>query len=221
MAADVLRVRVGITNSFVLRERGTVVVDPGGPPGSRAALRRILHHLGTPPRLDLIVVTHGHFDHREAAGRLRDATGAPVAVHRADLSLLDGGVPTWPRGVTPWGRMLRAALGPLVATFRAASLEPDLLLDDDGLDLARYGVTGHVVHTPGHTRGSVSVVLSSGQAMVGDLAMNRLPLCWRPSFGIFAEEPERHRASWHRLVELGVRTAYPAHGRPFVVSTLG
>lgn len=220
MAIEVRRVRVGITNAFVLRDRGTVVVDPGGPPSGKAAVRRILSLLGAPPRLDLIVITHGHVDHRSAAARLRDATGAPVAVHRGDLPLLVAGPPIWPGGVTPWGRLLRAALDPLVASMRAEALRADLLLDDQGLDLGPYGVTGRVLHTPGHTAGSVSVVLASGEAFVGDLAMNRLPLCRRPSLGIFAEAPRQQCASWQSLVDRGVRTAYPAHGRPFPVAAM-
>ncbi len=218
MAVEVLRVRVGITNVYVLRDRGTVVVDPGGPPGGGAAVRRILPLLGIPPRLDLIVITHGQVDHRNAAAKLRDATGAPVAVHRADLPLLVAGPPIWPGGVTPWGRLLRAALDPLVSSITAEHLRADMLLDDQGLDLAAYGVPGRVLHTPGHTQGSVSVVLASGEAFVGDLAMNRLPLCWRPSLGIFAESPQQLRTSWQFLVGHGVRTVYPAHGRPFPVS---
>jgi len=220
VAVEIRRVRAGITNTFVLRERGTVVVDPGGPSGGRAALRRILTFLGTPPRLDLVLITHGHFDHRAAADMLRAATGAPVAVHQADVHLLVAGRPIWPGGVTRWGRVLRRALGPVVGAMRARSLEPDVLVDDEGIDLWAYGVSGRVVHTPGHTRGSVSVVLTSGDAFVGDLAMNRLPLCLRPSLGLFAEDPLELRASWQRLIDLGVRMVYPAHGRPFPASAL-
>ncbi len=93
--------------------------------------------------------------------------------------------------------------------MRAEHLHADLLLDDRGLDLAAYGVPGRVLHTPGHTQGSVSVVLASGEAFVGDLAMNRLPLCRRPSLGIFAEAPQQQSASWQSVVAHGVRTVYP------------
>jgi glyoxylase-like metal-dependent hydrolase (beta-lactamase superfamily II) len=42
----------------------------------------------------------------------------------------------------------------------------------------------------------------------------------RPRFGVFAHEPELVPASWRRLLEMGVRTVYPAHGRPFPASAL-
>jgi hydroxyacylglutathione hydrolase len=222
MSATILRTRVGITNVYVLHERGTVVVDPGGPPNrhlAARALRRILGLLGSPPRADLIVLTHAHFDHFTAAPSLRTMTGARVAVHRADAPWLKTGKAVWPDGVTAWGTIVHAALAPIVMRAAVPVFEPDLLIEDDGLELAPYGVSGRIVHTPGHSPGSVSVVLSSGDAIVGDLAMN-FPACLRPSFGIFAHDPGVVAASWQRLVSLGVHTVHPGHGRPFAASAL-
>jgi hydroxyacylglutathione hydrolase len=214
-------IRAGVTNIYLLRERGTVLVDPGGPTNGAAGSRKVLSRLGTPPRLDLMVITHGHFDHVAAAIPLREATGAPVAVHRADAEWLKAGQVVWPSGVTRWGKFARKVLAPLMTPFlRVTAFEPDLALGDDGLDLAPYGVTGRVVYTPGHTPGSVSVVLPSGEAFVGDLAMNGPPMCLTPSFGIFAHQPELVPESWRQLLALGVRTIYPAHGRPFPASAL-
>jgi hydroxyacylglutathione hydrolase len=221
MSLQIETVRAGVTNIYLLRERGTVLVDPGGPTRGTAGFRKVLPRLGTPPRLDLMVITHAHFDHVSAAIPLREATGAPVAVHRADAEWLRAGQVVWPSGVTRWGKFGRNVIGPLMMPFlRVAAMEPDLLLSDEGLDLAPYGVSGRVVYTPGHTPGSVSVVLPSGEAFVGDLAMNGPPMCLAPSFGIFAHHPERVPESWRQLLALGVRTVYPAHGRPFPASAL-
>jgi glyoxylase-like metal-dependent hydrolase (beta-lactamase superfamily II) len=52
------------------------------------------------------------------------------------------------------------------------------------------------------------------------LAMNGPPMCLRPRFGVFAHEPALVPASWLRLLEMGVQTVYPAHGRPFPASAL-
>ena len=166
MSTRIETVRAGVTNIYLLRDRGTVIVDPGGPPSGRSAVRKVLPRLGTPPRLDLMVITHGHFDHVGAAPRLRAATGAPIAVHLADAPWLRAGRVVWPNGVTPWGRAVRAALGPvLMPLYRLSELDPDLILDDDGMDLEPYGISGRVVHTPGHSPGSVSVVLPSDRTI--------------------------------------------------------
>jgi glyoxylase-like metal-dependent hydrolase (beta-lactamase superfamily II) len=49
-------------------------------------------------------------------------------------------------------------------------VRPDILLPDE-MPLQAFGVDGKVVYTPGHTAGSISVLLSTGEAIVGDLLM--------------------------------------------------
>jgi len=221
MALRIDVVRSGVTNTYVLRDRGTVLIDPAGSARSGEVPRKVLDLLGTPPRLDLIVVTHCHWDHIGAAASLHGATGAPLAVHKADAEWLREGKVVWPSGVTTWGKFFRTAVAPLMLPFiRVPAIAPDLLVGDEGLDLEPYGIEGRVVHTPGHSPGSVSVVLPSGEAFVGDLAMNGPPMCLHPSFGVFAHQPDLVPASWRRLLRLGVRTVYPAHGRPFPASAL-
>lgn len=220
MRVRIERVRVGVTNTYLLRDRGAVVVDPGGPRSGRAVVRRLEALLGRDGRVDLVIATHGHFDHVGAAADLRRGLGAPLAVHRGDAEWVRSGTWTWPLALTPWGRFMRGVLGPVFSRFlRCEPVEPDLVFED-GLDLEAYGVTGRVVPTPGHSPGSVSVLLPTGEAFVGDLAMNGPPFCLRPSFGIFAHQPELVAGSWERLLALGMRTAYPAHGRPFPASAL-
>ena len=221
MALRIDTVRIGVTNTYVLGDRGTVLIDPAGPARSRVVLRGVMDLLGMPPRLDLIVATHCHWDHVGAAASLREATGAPLAVHRAEAEWLREGTVIWPKGVTAWGKFFRTAVAPFMLPFvRVPAITPDLVLGDEGLDLEPYGIEGRVVHTPGHSPGSLSVVLPSGEAFVGDLAMNGPPMCLHPSFGVFADQPELMSASWRRLLAQGMRIVYPAHGRPFPASAL-
>ena len=94
-----------------------------------------------------------------------------------------------PPGVTPWGRVLSALLAAtVVPRLKIPAATVDVVVPDDGLSLEPCGVRGQVLHTPGHTPGSVSIVLDSGDAIVGDLAMNRIPLLLYPGLPIFAED---------------------------------
>jgi glyoxylase-like metal-dependent hydrolase (beta-lactamase superfamily II) len=214
-------VRAGVTNTYLVREQGAVLIDPGGVREGRAVLRKLRRLLCEPERVGVMVVTHGHFDHIGAAGVLREALGAPLALHRGDLAWVRAGAWVWPRALTRWGRLMRWALAPALARLeRFAPIEPDIVFGDEGLDLAPYGVAGRVVPTPGHSPGSVSVLLAGGEAFVGDLAMNGFPMTVRPSFGIFAHDPEQAPVSWRQLLDLGARVIYPAHGRPFAATLL-
>jgi glyoxylase-like metal-dependent hydrolase (beta-lactamase superfamily II) len=91
----------------------------------------------------------------------------------------------------------------------------DILIGEDGMSLQEYGIPGQVIHTPGHTRGSVSVLLETGEAFVGDLAMSARFMRFRPGLSIFAEDQELAMSSMRDLLKMGAKTIYPAHGRPF------
>ena len=71
--------------------------------------------------------------------------------------------------------------------------------------------------TPGHSPGSVSILRESGEAFVGDLAMNKFPLRLNPGLSIFAEDLSGLKESWKRLLDQGAKTGAdnPAHGEPF------
>jgi len=91
----------------------------------------------------------------------------------------------------------------------------DIVLDDQGLSLNEYGIPGKIVYTPGHTYGSISVVLDSGDAFVGCLAHNRPPLVLKPRLPIYAKDIELIKKSWKVVINAGAQTIYPAHGKAF------
>jgi glyoxylase-like metal-dependent hydrolase (beta-lactamase superfamily II) len=212
---------LGFGTCYLLRDRGTVMIDAGGSDMGGAFAKRLVRLGVAPHDITLVVITHGHFDHAGSANEIRAATGARIAIHGADAALVEEGRLTVPPGTTRWGRWSLRMLGPLFARFvKLPPFHPDVLLDDDGMDLSGHGIAGRVVFTPGHTMGSVSVVLDSGEAFVGDLAMNKLPLTARPSLPIYADDIDAVKRSWEKLRGLGARTIYPAHGKSFPIAAL-
>jgi glyoxylase-like metal-dependent hydrolase (beta-lactamase superfamily II) len=91
----------------------------------------------------------------------------------------------------------------------------DLVLSDEESSLVDYGIPGKIIYTPGHSMGSVSVLLETGDTFVGDLAMNKFPLRLNPGLPIFAEDWQKLQESWKLLLDAGARTIYPAHGKAF------
>ncbi len=220
MGVRVDTIRLGMTNCFLLRGDGAVLVDTGIP-GKAEVFARWLARLGVQPSaVRLIVMTHGHLDHAGSARAIRALTGAPIAMREPDRGWLERGEVNAPPATTAWGAVLMAVQRPLATLVRMETTRVDLTIGDDGLDLAPFGVAGRVIPTPGHTPGSVSVLLPSGDALVGDLAMNGFPLRRGPGLPIFAADLDQVRAGWRTLLDAGARTIHPAHGRPFPADVL-
>lgn len=134
-------------NCTILGDRHTregMVVDPGGD------LSRILGVLATHSlQLKAVVVTHAHLDHIAGAATLHDLTGAPVLYHGADLPL--------------------AAVMDQQAAWMGVR-PPDVRDPDenlDGTDTLWLGAQEvRVLHTPGHTPGSVCLYLPASELLV-------------------------------------------------------
>ena len=212
-----------MVNSFILVGERPVLVDSGVPGRAPRILAALAGAGFAPGDVSLILITHRHVDHIGGAAALRRATGAPVAVHALDAQWLargDGG----PRPPTGWGARLFEWTG--IPGRPAEPCEPDLVIDRDfPLDL--YGVPGGVVsHTPGHTAGSVSVVLPGGDVLAGDLAIGgvlvlgglaRLGHARKPPY---EDDPALVRQSLTRLLDGGASRFYVGHGGPLTAAAV-
>jgi glyoxylase-like metal-dependent hydrolase (beta-lactamase superfamily II) len=215
MTIDIIEVVQGFCRCFVLKADGVVVVDAGPPNRGPSLVRALALESVRPEDVGLVVLTHGHWDHVGSAAEIKSLTGAELAMHHSEVEWLERSLTPLPPGVTSWGRALMSLNGLFMPFIRLPPAKVDVPLGDDGLSLADYGVPGRVLHTPGHSAGSVTILLDTGEAFVGDLAMNAFPLRLSPGLPILAEDPAAVVRSWEALLQLGVTTVYPAHGKPF------
>ena len=91
----------------------------------------------------------------------------------------------------------------------------DRSLDNRHFSLEAYQINGKIMHTPGHTAGSISLLLESGEAFVGDLAMSGFPRVSGPGPFVLGDDLETMKQSWQVLLDEGARRIYPSHGKPF------
>lgn len=130
------------TNCYLVPAAGgMVIIDPGG---DAADILAALRSAGDSP-VRAVLLTHGHFDHTAAADELSQALGVPTFAHAADGPLLGGRFAFF--GMKP----------PAV---------PAAFFDDEALPEPIDGLS--VLHTPGHSPGSVVYVTSAG-VFCGDL----------------------------------------------------
>ena len=217
---DIQIIKAGITNCYIIKHEGTILID-AGMPGEFNKFTEGLKDTGINPKeIKALIITHCHWDHIGCAKKIKDKTGAKVIVHKNEKDILTKGKPVMPPGVTRWGKILGYFINKLSKKFSIEPTEVDIVIGEEDYPLEEFGIKGKIVFTPGHSPGSISVALDSGDAFVGDIAMNGLPLTLCPNLPIFAEDMPAVKNSWRKLIDKGVKKIYPAHGKPFPVEKL-
>ncbi len=214
---DLLCLRLGITNCYLVKGcRGYILVDAGSLRKEKL-FRALLAQWGICPEdIKLIVITHAHYDHIGSLAGIKKMCGCGVLAHSIEAQIMRKGEIAIPPGtnllgsaVSCWGRRARALLA-------FEPVDSEITIDKE-YSLEEFGIEGKILPTPGHTRGSLSVLLDNGNALVGDLAFNWTGLAIYPPF---AEMPAEIYSSWELILRKGVQNIFPAHGRPFSINRI-
>jgi glyoxylase-like metal-dependent hydrolase (beta-lactamase superfamily II) len=201
-------VSLGHVNAYLIEAAsGHILVDTGMPK-SEHKLDGAFKHTGVPPRsVQLIIATHGHLDHIGSIAHAQRTTGAKVLCHRSLSDRLANGEiePAIPQNLK--GRILNFMTG--LARFKYEGIEPDILIEEE-FDLAEYGIAGRIIHTPGHSSSSVSIMLDNGEALIGDMV--RQEGSDQIGLGMFYENRKTLLESLERVAAFEPRIIYLSHG---------
>jgi len=211
-------------NWYVIEERGRLTLVDAGFPGHYRVFLDGIRSIGRAINdVEAIVLPHAHADHTGFAEALREATGAPVFVHRDDLASATRILQLpWPGLLSniwrPFGRSIlwgatRAGVFSAPRITKARPFEDGDVLDVPGRP--------HALHAPGHTAGEVALylpergVLISGDTLITrDLRTGAWGRPQVPHRSLNADDRGARR-SLDRLGEIGQVTMLPGHGRPW------
>ncbi len=212
----------GITgsNAVLLVDQQMAMVDTGIP-GNTEAIVDYIKKIGRSPRdLRWILVTHFHADHSGSAAELSDFTGARVVAHRSEIEPSGAGVPVLRKGNEGeppplWYRWISRGRGGPRPEWRDTRFHDTPVHEtvEDGDVLPVLGGL-RIIHTPGHTPGSICPLLQGPQVLfLGDSVLNNVDRLSRPLMW-----DRRHRreldASLTGLRQLEAEVAMFGHGPP-------
>ena len=187
--ATVVNVGYRSTNYWIVSSGTSRVLVDLGWPGTFGAMRAGLGRKGVPlEEIRYGFATHYHIDHAGVAQELKLA-GVPLLVLDVQVSA----IPLMKRWTKPHDDYLEISMDDNITISCAESRST----------LAQIGIQGEIVHTPGHSDDSVSLLLDDGSVFTGDLT--------HPEF-IGEEDRGVVLSSWRLLREHGATQVYPAHG---------
>jgi glyoxylase-like metal-dependent hydrolase (beta-lactamase superfamily II) len=210
--AAIVRIPLRLSNVHVIKTKTPVLID-SGTLGDADDLWKALEEYGVSSRsLGLVVLTHAHADHAGLAADLHRSTGAKIMLGAGDLGLARDGHNDELHPTSFFGGLLKPFITDVYPSFA-----PDVVVRDR-VDLTPWGIDGQAIAMPGHTAGSIVVVMSDHSAFVGDMILGG-------AFGgsIWPSEPGEHyyqadraqnRRNVQTLLGMGIQKFYLGHGGP-------
>jgi ribonuclease/clavin/mitogillin len=186
---NIVNVGYRSTNYYVLADSAPRLLVDAGWPGTLSTLQHTCKRMD----IDLAAIpyqlaTHYHPDH---AGLVQNLKRLGVRLIVVDTQL--AGIPLLRTYVKPQDQ------------YEDITLDDNIVLSvaESRAFLARIGIQGEIISTPGHSDDSVTLILDDGSAFTGDLTV---PQAAR------SDAMDLVRASWERIRAKGGRTIYPGHG---------
>jgi glyoxylase-like metal-dependent hydrolase (beta-lactamase superfamily II) len=194
----------GVNCYLVITDTGMLLVDTGMPGSADKIIKYVGKISKNTPKITHIIITHADIDHIGSAAAVKKITGAKLVIHAEDAPILAG------------KKGLKAIRGPMAVPFkllsrlmRAQPVEPDIVITKD------FEIDGFkVIHTPGHTSGSICLykpgsIIFVGDALKSDKAGNPTPFS-----RLMSSDPAQARASLDAIAQLDYDICLTGHGAP-------
>ena len=209
---------LGMINCFLIKgERKHILVDTGVPNSETKIIRQLNQHNIRLEDIGLIIITHGHIDHFGSAKELKEILKVPILIHDMDKKALITGK-SMLETLKPNHKIWDIILKPKIIRDSASPCLPDIVLHgNEEYDLSIYGINGKVIHSPGHTPGSLSVILEYESAIIMDVASSGILLGGiafnsRMKHPPFHDNLEQVKSSINYILSFNIEIFYLGHG---------
>jgi len=219
MEEDIKIINLGFVNAFLVRiSEGFALIDTGLSKDWETLENRLISEGALPDKLKIVILTHGDRDHIGNAKTLQDKYGVKIGIHKEDYEVIKTGVHP-KRKVRPLGFRIMFVFFNLIRKIKKSKDNKNLfnpLFLSDGESLEEFGYDAKVIHIPGHTKGSIGILIKNKDFFAGDTFVNRK----RPETAQIIENNEELKNSIEKIKKLDINIIYPGHGKPFFRSDI-
>jgi glyoxylase-like metal-dependent hydrolase (beta-lactamase superfamily II) len=204
---NVYQLTIKANNVLVIAEEEITLVDTAMR-GNSPQIVDFINELGRSPQdIRLVIITHNHLDHTGGLAEIRRISSPGVAIHKADILETDNR-PKY-RGAS---RPLNAVFSVLHSVFSARLGSVDIRLSGGEMLKPLGGL--EVIHTPGHTAGSISLYSRTHKlVIVGDAIRNRRGKLYLPP-RMASTDVAQAAESIKKIAGLDFSILCSGHGRP-------
>lgn len=186
---NVLNIGYGSTNYYAVSEQNKYLLIDAGMPGTLGKMMSQLRKFGIPlSDIRHLLVTHLHPDHCGIAQELQ-SMGVELVISRAQQDFVKSANESMKK----------------FDHFKEMVVKPQNIIseNDKSAFMKKLGVPGYLLHTPGHSDDSISVVIEGLGVFTGDLPLpNRMNMEWN----------EKVETSWSQLRSTNEKKVFPGHG---------
>ncbi len=210
------QISMGPVNVFVIESDNELTLVDTGFKNSTDKIFTAIQKAGKKPeQIKQIILTHSHPDHSGSAADIKNRLNIPIYLHEADAELLEQGIGgRLPHEVSP-GLMNKILFNLFIKNSpnKTDAVEVDVKLKEDDFIPIAGGI--RVIHTPGHSKGHVALLLESEGALIaGDLCANMLGL----DFSTVYESREEGLKSILKAAAFSFDKAVFGHGKPLMMN---
>lgn len=201
----IYQITKGRANSFLVLDNDISILVDTGLKNSRKEVMEKLDHLLGGNDLSYLVLTHAHYDHVENAVIIKEKYRAKIIIHSQEAEYLKQGTTPIPNGTNFLTRMVVGIGKRINRATRYQKVCPDFIVEDS----CSLSPKCYLIHTPGHSRGSMSLIVDDEVALVGDAMFGVFG--WSV-FPPFAFDIPTMISSWNKLLKTGCNIYLPGHG---------
>ncbi|MCB1325431.1 MAG: MBL fold metallo-hydrolase [Spirochaetales bacterium] len=207
--SPVTKFEIGIANVYLVQgHSGLVLIDTsvaGAEQEIEEAIRSTGHRVQD---VKLIVLTHCHGDHAGAAPYFQSTYHIPIMAGAGDLSMCMSGHNDELKPTSLFAYFVKLLSNKTYRPFR-----PNILVENER-SLEEYGLAATVRPMPGHTDGSLVVLLNDREAVVGDLIRGSMTNANVPTEHFFHKDRSLWRTNLARLLQEGYVLFWVGHWGP-------